>query len=72
MHAKASFRACCVYSGYRARNLSSPESYYKRKNLLKFFTKTATCELAQGPLAFAENYAQPLLENKIFEANYLH
>ena len=37
-----------------------------------FFIKAATWKLVPGPFAFAKNYAQPLLENDIFEATYFY
>ena len=44
----------------------------KRKGFLKTFRKTATWKIVSGPFAFANNSAQPLFENEIFEASYLY
>ena len=44
----------------------------KKEILAKNSTKTATGKLVSGPFVFAKNYAQPLLENEIFDASYLY
>ena len=40
----------------------------QEKFLSKDSTKTAIWNLVPGPVVFAKNLAQPLLENEIFEA----
>ena len=47
-------------------------SYYKRGNLSKNSTETATWKLVPDLFAVAKNSAQTLIKNKIFEASYLY
>ena len=44
----------------------------KGKFVSKNYIKTATWNIVPGPFVFAKNYAQPLLENDIFEATCLY
>ena len=48
-----------------------PMSYYKRKNSIKKFNKNCEMETSSRPFCDSQE-AQPLLENEIFEASYLH
>ena len=45
-------------------------SYSKRNNIIKKFYKN--WNLVPGPFVFVKCLAQPLFENKIFEAIYLY
>ena len=53
-------------------NLVSLCHVTKEKILSKNSLKTAAWKLVQGSFVFTKNYAQPLLENEIFEASYLN
>ena len=50
------------------RNLASACHIAKEKNSSKNSTKTAAWKLVPDPFVFAKNWAQLLLENKIFKA----
>ena len=51
--------------------LASLYHVIKEENLSKSFAEYVTWKLVPGPFVFAKNWAQPLLENEIFEASYL-
>ena len=46
--------------------------YYKRKRFIKKLYKNCDLKTSRRPFCVSKNYAQPLLENEIFEASYLH
>ena len=52
-------------------DLASLYHITKEKFLSKKSTKTATWKQVPGPFVFVKNYAQPLLETEVFEANHL-
>ena len=47
--------------------------YYKRKNFIKKFCKNGHLKTSSSTfVVLLQNQPQPLLENEIFEASYLH
>ena len=47
-------------------------TYYKKNNFIKNSQKSVAWKLVPGAFALAKNWAQPALENEIFQAIYLH